>query len=172
MSHVIGIRVGGEAWRVVNVQKRKGVDYNGAVTELLAAELRALHAVQPEETTTAARAVDGKWWADGKPLRRQLDIGLTTGRVTPWLVGGLSFCNEAPATPPVYVLPDLANVASRDFRGMYDLEIEPRIGQSQTIRSKLPGKPERVDVAQHLPALVETIRGEMRTKFGEGFDKP
>src|SRR5207237_6907232 len=122
-----GTRVGGEAWRTLNVQKPKGVDFNGVVTQLLSTELHTLGAAKPEQTTAAAKAVEGRWWANGKPLRRQLDIGLTTGRVYPWLISGLSFCPDAPATPPVYVLPDLADVAGRDFRGLYDLEIEPHI---------------------------------------------
>jgi hypothetical protein len=142
------------------------------VTKLLSAELHALGAVKPDQTTVAARAVEERWWVKGKPLRRQLDVGLTTGRVTPWLVGGLSFCRDEPATPRVYLLPDLSDVAGRDFRGMYDLEIDPRIGQTRTILSKLPGKPKKVNVAQGLPVLVETIRAEMRAKFGEGFDRP
>jgi hypothetical protein len=172
MSHVIGTRIGGEAWRTLKVQKPKGVDYNGVVTQLLSTELHALRAARPDQTTAAAKAVEGRWWADGKPLKRQLDIGLTTGRVTPWLVSGLPFCSDEPPTPPVYVLPDLANISGRDYSGIYDLEIDPHIGQTHTILSKLPGKPKKVDVARHLPVLVEAVRSEMREKFGEGFDRP
>lgn len=172
MSHVIGTRLGGEAWRTVNTKKPKGVDFNGAVTDLLSTELHALGAAKPDQTTAAAKAVEGRWWKGGKPLRRQLDVGLTTGRVSPWLVSGLPFCPDAPQAPRVYLLPDLPDVAGRDFHGFYDLQIEPHIGQAHKILSKLPGDPKRVDVAKHLPALVETVRTEMRAKFGEGFDQP
>jgi hypothetical protein len=173
MSHVIGTRVGGQAWRAVNVPKQKEGDYNKVVTRVLSEELHALGAAtKADQTTAAARAVEGRWWADGKPLRRQLEIGLTTGRVTPWLASGLSFCKDEPATPPVYLLPDLTDVDGRDFSGMYDLEIDSGILQMKKIRSKLPGKVKKVDVARHLPGLVETIRGEMRAKFGDGFDQP
>ena len=55
---------------------------------------------------------------------------------------------------------------------MYDLEIDPRIGQKRKILSKLPGYPKKVNVERHLPLLMEAVGAEMRTKFGEGFNQP
>jgi hypothetical protein len=172
MSHVIGIRVGGAAWRAVNVERRKGTGYNRAVTEALAAEIAALRPAKPDQTVAAARAVEGRWWRDGKPLRRQLDVGLTSGRVTPWRVPGLPFCADPPPSGRDFALPELSDVAGRDFRGLCSVEISPRIGQAGKIAAKLPGKPKRIDVDRDLPALVEAVRRDMLAKFGEGFDRP
>ncbi|MEO6434482.1 MAG: DUF4056 domain-containing protein [Tepidisphaeraceae bacterium] len=110
MSHVVGLRVAGQAMRDTSAQS-----FDEAVTSALGAELKSLGAVKPAQTRQASRAVENIWWSRGKPLKRQLDVGLLDDTVRPWLVPGLSFARAAKAEP--FALPTLWRVSGRDFSG-------------------------------------------------------
>ena len=123
MSHVVGLRVAGRALRDTS-----GRTFDEAVTVALRDELRELGAVAPMQTDEAVHAVEGLWWADAKPLKRHLDIGLSDGMVRPWLVRGLPFAPDA--QPQAFHLPTLDDVFGRDFSGFFSVRIDPNIPEA------------------------------------------
>ena len=89
MAHVVGLRVAGRVLRDTS-----GRSYDDRVTTALHDELKDLGAKSTSQTDRAAYAVKGIWWYDGKPLKRQVDVGLSDNVVRPWLIPG--FSNAAP----------------------------------------------------------------------------
>jgi hypothetical protein len=76
-------------------------NWNLAATNGLREQLAEMGAVSTGCESEAVRLVEGSWWADGEPLKRDLDTGLTEGVKTPWLVPGLDCCG----TPEPLQLP-------------------------------------------------------------------
>ena len=166
MSHVIGVRVAELALC------SEGWTFDQAVTYYLADQLRTLGAVGPEQTQQAVDAVEGRWWAHGGPLKRQLDLGFESGTVTPWLVGGLPVGGDATAGPiagpiatPIAV-PAVWTAAGRKLSAFCRVRIDPRCAAADRMRDSLPGRPEWFDVDTDLPIVMATMRGEMTERFG------
>ncbi|MGB7159857.1 MAG: DUF4056 domain-containing protein, partial [Tepidisphaeraceae bacterium] len=166
MSHVVGLRVAGRALR----DRASGRTFDEAVTVALREELAELGAVSPEETELAARAVEGLWWSRGRPLKRQLDVGLSDDTVHPWLVPGLPFARDA--APQSFALPTLTQVNGHDFADFYSVRIDPNIPEAQRMRDLLPGRPLRFRADRDLPLLVEATRRQMRHQFAMDVDRP
>jgi hypothetical protein len=185
-SHAIGVRVADRAVR--RMRRERGVTFDRAVTDALNEELRELGAVEPRYTDAAARAVEGSWWADGKPLKRQLDEGLAAAgdgddlasrTIHPWVVPNGSFAKRGgapsmlpPPTPVAFVLPSLADVNGRDFTGFYTVAIDPRIEKAAVMRSRLAGRPKRLSAEHDVPQLLRVVRAQMAEQFAPDFDRP
>ncbi len=159
VSHLVGMRV---AERAMADGARP---FDEAVTAELAAELRRLGAVKPEQTDQAARAVEGVWWAGEQPLKRHADVyaGECAGDVLrPWLVARLPFA--AGAVAEEFPLPRARCDTTAAVRAA--VEIEPRITQAHAMRALLPGKPDRFGDDRDVPALLRAVRAQMLAKYG------
>ncbi|HEV7298015.1 MAG TPA: DUF4056 domain-containing protein [Tepidisphaeraceae bacterium] len=164
MSHVIGIRV---AARALADESRS---FDDAVTLALSDELWALGAVSPRQTDEAVRAVQGHWWANGRPLKRHYDVGLTSDVVYPWLARDISFASDRKPEP--FHLPRLDDVYGQDWSGFYSAEIEPRISTASRMRQSVAGHPERFSHDEAMPQLMDVIRSEMDSQFGAEVNEP
>ena len=137
----------------------------------LAAELHRLGAVSPRQTAAALRAVEGIWWANGTPIKRQIDVGLDDGSVRPWLVPDLPFA-DADIEPRPVALPGLGTVDGRDISEFCTVLIDPRIPEAARMRRNLPGRPEMFCPERDLPVLLRVARDEMRQRFAADVDQP
>jgi len=172
MSHVVGLRVAERAIRACGVaQPFASNAANAAVTTALREELAELGAVSRGETDRAARAVEGAWWSRGRPLKRQLDVGLSDGVVRPWLVSDVALAGEVEGGES-FVLPELDDVLGRDFTAFCSVQIEPNIAEAKRMRALLPDKPDRFDAERDLPLLAEAARRQMRQRFAADVDRP
>lgn len=131
--------------------------YDEAVTELLSQRLKEL-SVQPIRVArAAARKVDGRWYTGGLYFlvdmkRRNLDVGLDDGRITPWLVPGI--CPDAEPRPcPV---PSLEPLCRHGFS--FDVEIEPRVREKNKIYHSI-GLPKnhRIEPQVDFPSIMAII---------------
>jgi hypothetical protein len=183
MSHAIGLRVAERALRgstdrgngAVADGPRPPIDWrNGdpAVTAALRAELADLGAVTRAQTDRAARAVEGLWWARGKPLKRQLDVGLSDDAMRPWLVPGLPFAPPAEVEPQPIRLPSLADVAGRDCSSFLSVRIEPNIPEANRMRAAVPGAPAQFAGERDLALLLAATRRAMRVQLAADVDRP
>jgi len=198
MSHVIGLRIAGKVLR--EPIKPSKYAFDDAVTVALREELKALGAVTPAETDRACHAVEGMWWSHGKPLKRQLDVGLTDGVVRPWLVripptagtkpaglnsagatptGAMSATTKSAATksidvPPgeAFVLPTLRDIDGRDFSAIYTIQIDPLVPEGDRLRDAIPSHPAVIDGERDMPPLVEATRQQMQQQLSADVDQP
>lgn len=158
MAHLIGARVAAQALH------DRSRPFDEAVTVALRAELRNLQAATPEQTRFAVEAVRGKWWAGGEPLRRQTDVGLTTGVIEPWLAPDLPFARGIKPRP--FALPNLYDLLGVDAPTFCEVAIEPRLREMARARAALPDRPTWFDEKRDLPELIQMVATEMRKKYG------
>jgi hypothetical protein len=164
MSHVVGVRVAGRALR--DTSRRS---FDEAATEALRAELTDLGVVTPEQTTQAAKAVEGLWWTGSKPLKRQLDIGLDDGGIHPWLVPNLPFAGGK--SDVCLKLPTLGDVGGKDFSKFYSVRIDPKLRMGEAIRASVAGNPELL-AEEDFRAIIEGVRREMKQQLAADVDQP
>ncbi len=80
--------------------------FDAAVTAALPVRLRSLGVVPPAEATRRMQALEGLWWADGRPILRVVDLGLdgsplralVAPRPRSWTA--LACCSLTPARSP------------------------------------------------------------------------
>jgi hypothetical protein len=164
VSHVVGVRIADLALR----DDRRPFDE--AATLALQGVLQSLGAVGPEQTDRAIEAIDGQWWSNGKPLKRQLDIGLESGFVTPWLVSGPTFATNV--RPERQSVPNLQKVLGRPMSDFASIWIEPRCAAAERMRAALPVARDWFSVDTDLPLIFQKMAGEMRKDGGEWVDVP
>ena len=171
-AHLVGLEIAGRALAVEFAEgdAADASQFDSDVTVELNRELADLGAVPPEETTAAARRVEGAWWRGSDPLKRFFDTGLDGTPVRPWLVAGVATFPDA--RPAEFALPTLANVNGRDLTGSYAMEMQPHIFEAGRVRADLPEHPTWLRPTRDLPILIAAVRRRMRQKFGSGFDDP
>ena len=89
-------------------------------------------------------------------LKRNYDIGLEDGKVTPWLVSGLDGCDNA--KPRAYPVPKLDFL--RNYGLSVGLRIEPRVAEKNLVlRIAYPnGKQEKfIEPEKHFPLIMRHI---------------
>lgn len=153
-SNLVGTRLGLEAL------SDTAHDFDAAMTIALRRELLALE-IQPAQTSLEAAEKMKGFWYDGHILiemkRRNLDIGLNDGLVTPTLIPGV--CTDA--VPQSYPVPDLDNC--RYFGFTISLFIYPK---ELLIRQKIlhiidpTDQTKTIEPSVHLPILMEHIQKE------------
>lgn len=154
-SDLLGTRL------AVQSLRRGRQEYDAAMTALINEALREL-GVQPASVAReAAKRIKGQWYSGGYYFfvdmkKRNFDVGLTDGRITPWLVDGI--CPGAePQTLPV---PDTAFMSNYGF-GM-EIEIDPRVMEKGKIYRDLAlaDRNSRVRPAVDFPVILEHIRNQ------------
>ena len=118
--------------------------------------------IQPAKTARkASEKMKDKWYdkcflLDSRMLKRNYDIGLEDGKVTPWLVSGLDGCDNA--KPRAYPVPKLDFL--RNYGLSVGLRIEPRVAEKNLVlRIAYPnGKQEKfIEPEKHFPLIMRHI---------------
>lgn len=170
-SNLLGTRLALEAL------KDTEHEYDEAMTMALDRELQRLGAQPKRVAMHAADKMKGLWYS-GEFLflvnikKRNLDIGLDDGFVTPWIVPGLEECQGAQPQP--YPVPNLDQVRLHGFTVRF--EIEPRELEKRNILKIVypdAGKrPKRLEPAVHFAPIMDYIRQDAVRKYGDEVDVP
>ena len=140
--------------------------YNEAVRIALDEEMRKL-GIQPARVARAASdSVRGKWFTGNfAPLvdmkKRNFDIGLDDGFITPMLVPGMSQCPDA--RPVSYPVPDLSLLEEYGFS--LTLEIEPHEWEKDKVLHVVRQK-KRINPRLHFAQYLDAIRREAAARYG------
>ncbi|MDH4239324.1 MAG: DUF4056 domain-containing protein [Phycisphaerae bacterium] len=164
-SNLLGSYIG-----VLGLQDTKHA-YDEAVTLALNKELEKL-GVQPAAVARhSAKSMKGLWFS-GKLLgpedmkKRNFDIGIDDGFVTPSIVPDVCECEGTKAQP--YRVPNLDCLSKYGFSMKF--EIEPREWEKDKILSIIyPDKKTRgkcIEPAKHFAAIMSRIMNEAEKKYG------
>ena len=144
--------------------------FNEAMTLAFDRELRTLDAKPGRVSRRASKSVRGPWFTGDfyfiKMKKRNLDLGLDDGFVTPSLIPSVSECEGAEAQP--YPVPNLKFVSEYGFSIKF--EIEPKIWEGDAILdiayadSNLRGN--RVEPVVHLAPIMAYIRQDAVRRYG------
>jgi len=144
--------------------------YNEAVTLAFDRELRELQAQSGSVSRRASESVKGPWftgdfyWIAMK--KRNLDLGLDDGFVTPFLIPSVSECQGAEALP--YPVPGLEFVSEYGFTVKF--EIKPNIWEANAILDIAYAgeqrRKKRVEPAIHYAPIMDYIRKETIRRYG------
>lgn len=153
-SNLLGTRLAAQA------MKDTDHSYDQAMTIAIDNELEKLGVQSVSVARYAADSVKGKWFT-GSVLflvdmrRRNFDIGLKDGLVTPTLVPDIAECKDA--KPVSYPAPNTDILAKYGLS--VTLEIEPHEWESGRILDVVYGKDRksRVVPRQHLPIIMDYI---------------
>ena len=145
--------------------------YNEAVTLAIDRELEKLN-VQPKHTAIrAAEKVRGLWFSGDFLFlvdikRRNFDIGLDDGFVTPWIVPSLGECEGAEAQPYPVPNPDLLS----EYGFSMKFEVEPREWEKDKILKityqDRKERKKRLEPAIHLAPIMDYIKEDAVKKYG------
>jgi len=144
--------------------------YNEAVRIALDEEMRKL-GVQPARVAHAASdSVRGKWFTGNIAVfvdmkKRNFDIGLDDGFITPTIVPGVSQCPEA--RPVSYPVPDLSLLEEYGFS--LNLEIEPHEWEKTKVLNVVRQK-KRINPRHHFAQYLDAIRREAAVRYGPEYN--
>lgn len=151
--------------------------FDEAMTLTLRHELEKL-GVQPRDVAVqAAKAVEGIWYSGNflflvQMKKRNLDIGLDDGSITPWIVPGLDEC--AGAEPQPYAIPSLEALSEFGFDTR--VEIEPGGLERNKIMRAAGLDPRqrssRVVPEVHFEPIMAHIRRQAVERYGPYVDTP
>jgi hypothetical protein len=138
--------------------------FSDAVTLTLRRQLESLGAQPAAVARRASETVRGdwysKWWFFTVIRRRNFDIGMDDGRVTPCLVLALSACEDAQPRP--LAVPTLDGLTQYGFSAT--VTIEPRVWEENKIFKALYGdlRPatRKLDPSIHFAPLIDHMQKE------------
>ncbi len=143
--------------------------YNEAVTAVLDQEMRKLGILSARAAKRATETVRGKWWTGNVIFavdmkKRNFDIGLKNGYITPTLIPGVSECPDARPLP--YPVPTLDVLSQYGFAAR--VEIEPHEWESGRILRVVYGdKPQkRIVPEEHFALIMDDIRRQATAMYG------
>ena len=151
--------------------------YDDAVTLLLNQEIQVLGARSAATAKEAARQVENHWYKPGifflvDITKRNLDIGLDDGAITPWIVPDVDACPDAEARS--YAVPTLQPLFDLGF--WVKVEIEPKgFEQGRLLHAAYPHldtPPSRIVPAVHFHPIMAKIRKEAVALYGPDVDVP
>jgi hypothetical protein len=142
--------------------------YNEAVKIALDREMQQL-GIQPARVARqASESVRGRWFTGNVIFlvdmkKRNFDIGMEDGFVTPTLVPGVSACRDT--GPASYPVPTLDVLARHGFS--MTLEIEPHEWERDKILRVVYGneRHERINPEEHLGIIMDDIRRQAAAKY-------
>jgi hypothetical protein len=144
--------------------------YNEAVTLAFDRELRKLDAQPGSVSRHASGTTRGPWFTGDfffiTMKKRNLDLGLDDGFVTPTLIPSVSECEGVEARP--FPVPNLKFLCEYGFAVKF--EIEPRIWEGDTILdiaySGANPRGDRVEPAIHYAPIMDYIREDAVKRYG------
>ncbi len=168
-SNLLGTHIAAQALRDTEHE------YDEAMTIAFARELKELD-VQPRQVARrAAEKVRGEWFSGDliffiNMKKRNFDIGLNDGYVTPSVIQSVPGCKGA--GPKLYPVPNLDFLSEYGFS--VKLEIEPRVHEkNEILRIVYSGsgeRRERIEPDIHFAAIMDYIKEEAITKYGDNVD--
>ncbi|MFC1739150.1 DUF4056 domain-containing protein [Planctomycetota bacterium] len=143
-------------------------EFNEAMTLLIDEELAKLGVQERHVAIQASKSVRGEWFSGNmfvKMKKRNFDIGLDDGYVTPSLVGSVCECEGAKAQ--VYAAPKL------DFLGEYGFSVQVRIEPREWEKSKIlkivypntKNRRKRLNPAIHFAKIMDFLKKEAVIKY-------
>lgn len=165
-SDILGVGIAGK------VLRNAEYEFNKDITLALDIELKELGAQASQVAEHAAKRLKGKWYSGGgypfiDMKKRNLDIGLDDGSVTPWLVPGIHECEGAKAKS--YPIPKLDILSKYGFS--IKLEIEPHEWEKDKIL-KIIGEKKRIEPVKDFPIIMDYIKKDAVRMYGPDVDKP
>jgi len=167
-SNAVGCRIAETALRDPDRE------FNQAVTQLLNGELARLGVLPRPAAWVAGKAVYRKWFTGNyfwyHLVKRNFDIGLDDGFITPWLTPGMSACGESQAVDcPV---PTLAFLKPHGFAARF--EIEPREWERKKILGIIYGNggKGRIEPIRHFGPILAYIRAQAVQRYGPDVGNP
>jgi hypothetical protein len=144
--------------------------YNEAVKLLLDEEMSKLGIQTAATAKRAGLSVKGEWFTGDIALfvdmkKRNFDIGLDDGYITPTLVPDVSVCPDA--HPVSYPVPTLDVLTAYGFS--ITVEIEPREWEKNKVLS-IVQETRRINPQIHFPEIMHQIRLEAAAKYGPEYD--
>lgn len=150
--------------------------FSRAMTQLLDAEMHKLGGQSARTARRASSKMRGLWYTYDLIFltmkRRNFDIGLDDGSITPWLVPSVPGCENA--QPVSYPVPSLQSLADYGFSCKF--EIEPKVWEADRILKivygdKSPGQ-RRIEPAVHLPVIMDHITRLAVKRYGPDAGSP
>jgi len=150
--------------------------FDDAMTKLLDEEIAMLGGQSARTARRASTDVRGLWWSYNMIFlsmkKRNMDIGLDDGYVTPWLVPDVPQCPDA--QPVSYPIPSLDLLDKYGFK--MKLVIEMHEWEAPKILNVVypDGRKGRNTVvpAVHMPIIMDGIRQRAIKRWGPYFDNP
>jgi hypothetical protein len=150
-SDVLGTRLATRALR------DEGRTYDQAMTDLISQALQELDVQPAQVAREAEKQIEGKWYSGGfyffvHMKKRNLNVGLKSDRITPWLVPGI--CPDA-GTRSLPV-PRLKLFCEYGFD--FNLEMEPNVLEKDKIYHSIGlAKNSRLRPEADFPRIIEYI---------------
>jgi len=162
-SNLLGIKLGLEAIKDSNN------DYDTALTLAIDRELNRLGVRSRSTAIDAVEKMRGKWfkgYLDVQTMRKNVDVGLDDGYVTPILVPGI--CNGAQPQP--LAVPVIDIMPKYGFSMKY--EISPNIWEEGKIFKVVyqKGKGKKIEPDKHFPIIMVHIRKEAVEQYSYNID--
>jgi len=149
--------------------------YDQAVVIALNEEMDRLGIQSASVAKRASQQVKGEWFT-GSALffvdikRRNFDIGLDDGMVTPTLLQGVEACHDV--EPVSYPVPNLDVLAKHGFS--VQVEIEPHEWERNAILAVAYPDGEvrrkRIDPSVHLPLIMDHVKRDAVERYGQEVD--
>jgi len=166
-SNLLGARIAVQALR------DSEHPYNEAVTIVMKEELEKL-GIQPARVgRKASESVRGDWYTGGLPMfvdmkKRNFDIGLENGQITPTLVPDVQGCADAEPCPlPAPTLETLAEYGFSMTDGIEPHEWE----KNRILRIVYDDKSgTRIDPERHFARIMHKIREEATARYGPEYN--
>lgn len=143
--------------------------FNKAVTVAIDDEMHRLGILSARQARQASKAMKGRWYSGTFVLlfdmkKRNFDVGLDDGSVTPTLVPDVPQCPGV--EPQSYPIPTLDALGEYGFSAT--VEIEPREWEKNKIlRAAFGDEPyKRIEVEAHLAIIMDEIQREAAAKYG------
>ncbi len=179
VAHVVGVRLAAEA--IEAIADGRGATFDEEMTIALEHEFERLGAVLADDTSAAAEAVEGRWWRAEECRKRQLETGIESGVVHPWLVPDFGPC--AGETPEPQLLrwtePEASRVIAtavvdvrmrvHRFRGGVG-SVHRDIAAKATLSSSPGNEWEPMNIV--LRRGIDAVRSSMLQELGADVDQP
>jgi len=167
-SNLLGTKIAVEALQ------DKEHSYNKAVTLAINREMEKLGILpSARQARAASKSMKGQWYTGTFVLmidmkKRNFDVGLDDGYVTPTLVPSVPHCPGA--EPLSYPIPTLDILSEYGFKLKH--EIEPHEWEKRKIlRIAFGDEPKkRIDPQVHLAIIMNHIQREAAAKYGPQYD--
>ncbi len=168
-SDMIGIDLAGKALR----KSKTTEDYDEIMTNLISDELRQLNVQPVSIAKKAEKKIKGKWYNGmiypfARLKKRNLDIGIDDGYVTPWLVPGI--CRNT--MPVLYAVPNMSFLKKYGFS--IEVKIEPKIMEGSRIFKVIYpfGNGKYIVPSKHFPEIMKEITKQELKRNGPKVNTP
>lgn len=148
-------------------------NFDLVMTGLIHNELQRLEVRPPPVAQAAVRIIYERWFEGGfyfwlKLNKRNFDVGLDDGEITPWLVPGICSNTEAESR----FIPTLDRLYQNGFS--VRVQIQPEEFQRTSILKVVYPDTDctRIDPVHHFPIILQYIEQEARRRYGPDVDIP